>query len=60
MAESDPENLKALMEELLFREEAVRIQNRVVEGSMEAAGFWRAKAMYLLNREAREAFSDEN
>lgn len=54
------DRIKELEERVELLEEAVRIQNRVVEGAMETAGFWRVKAMELLNREAQEAFSDEN
>ena len=54
------DRIKELEERVELLEEAVRIQNRVVEGSMEAAGFWRAKTMYLLNREAREVFDESS
>jgi len=41
-------NSYAVRIELL--EEAVRIQNRVMESAMEASNFWREKAMELMRR----------
>lgn len=46
-------------------EEAVRIQNAVMERAMEASDFWRDKAMELLQREVNKVlplggWSDED
>ena len=41
-------------ERIELLEEAIRIQNRVVEGSMEAANYWRDQAMKMMDSKFRE------
>ena len=53
------ERIKDLEDRVALLQEAIRIQNRVTEGSMEAANYWRDQAMKLLNRQAGEVFRDD-
>lgn len=53
------EQIKELEDRVALLQEAIRIQNRVTEGSMEAANYWRDQAMKLLNRRAGEVFRDD-
>lgn len=53
------DRIKELEERVELLEEAVRIQNKVVEGSMESANYWRLQAMMLMHREAKRAFEGD-
>ena len=53
------ERIKELEERVELLEEAVRIQNKVVEGSMEAANYWRERAMGKLSDAVKEAIFHE-
>ena len=50
--------IKELEERVEVLEEAVRIQNKVTEGAMEAGNYWRAQAIKLLDRQVREELSN--
>lgn len=50
--------IKELEERVELLEVAVEIQNKVTEGSMQAANYWRDEAMKLMDRAVREGLGN--
>lgn len=53
------DRIKDLQERVELLEDAVQIQNKVIDGSMEAANYWRERAMGKLSDAVKEAIFHE-